>query len=115
MKSKQYPINISSEGGNIFNIKWYNSMPSISLTYFAFESPCGCYSIAKAYRQYGFASYWVRFNFDSIKIKTNMILSGIVWTHRETLQSSAIICRNKGEIMITGNISTVEQTVKIEK
>lgn len=101
MTELTYPIHISSEGGKIFNFEWSNSILSIDLTKSSFHSFCGRYSIAKAFRQYGFCSYWGGISFGEYLVKTKMILSGIVWVFFEIPYPCAIIARNGGKVEIT--------------
>jgi hypothetical protein len=95
------PIEITSDGGKIFNFEWYNSIPSIDLTKSSFDSICGRYSIAKAFRQYGFCCYWGGITLGKCRVRTKMILSGIAWIFLEVPSPLSVISRDGGQVVIT--------------
>jgi hypothetical protein len=103
MTEQTIPLQISSEGGRIFNFEWTNSIPSINLTKSSFDSICGRYSIAKAHKQYGFCSYWGGTSFGEYLVRTKMILNGIVWMSLEISTQCVIISRDGGTVTITDN------------
>ena len=95
------PIEITSDGGRIFNFEWSNSIPSIDLIKSSFDSICGRYSIAKAVRQYGFCCYWGGITLGKYQVRTQMILNGIKWRFLEVPSSCAVISRDGGKLIIS--------------
>jgi hypothetical protein len=72
-------IKITSDYGQIFGLKWFNTIQQIDLTAKKFDSPCGRFSIAKAVKQSAPSTYWGGCDMGRLTFRTTMSLSSLSW------------------------------------
>jgi hypothetical protein len=74
-------IEINSDYGQIFGLKWFNTIQHINLTAKRFDSPCGRFSIAKAVKQSALSTYWGGFEMGRLILSTAMYLCSPSWVN----------------------------------
>jgi hypothetical protein len=77
------------------------------LTKHSFNSICGRYSIAKAFRQYGYCCYWGGINFFNYQVKNEIIIDGIEWLFIGMPSSSPVIPRDGGNVVLKNSLIRV--------